>query len=485
MESVTDTGKPEVTHQDSFPPKPFVSILDGSNIGRARGGKPSRRTMVKKRPSQGHLFKNSTSHDIHKEYKEKRVRARVQAPKGKPRHRIETLSPKVSTLASSCGLFLRKAFSNFAVQSRTLLYSHTKHVRKVESSSKTQIIEAVVTTPPRENPVPTERTPHTFHVIAGHLKAMSRIPYFAVILVAIVFFGFAGTKMFTGASNFPVSSDKLILPDEDSVQAALLAYLNPEDGADAETVVGNLPPVPVSLKVSTYTVRTGDTIDKIAKRFGLRQDTLVSMNNLQGPQSVKPGIQLKIPNMDGIAHKVRKGDSLLSIAKSYGADMTRLVDANNLEDGKISVGQSLFIPNARLASATMQNFYSVNFVWPVRGPISSPFGYRTNPFTGLKTYHSALDIAIPLGTKVKATRAGTVADTGYNSVFGNYIILKHSNGYQSLYGHLSSIGVREGQSVDQGAVIGNSGNTGESTGPHLHFSIFQNGKALDPRKFVK
>jgi murein DD-endopeptidase MepM/ murein hydrolase activator NlpD len=133
----------------------------------------------------------------------------------------------------------------------------------------------------------------------------------------------------------------------------------------------------------------------------------------------------------------------------------------------------------------MQNFYGVSFVWPVRGPISSPFGYRSNPFTGLRTYHSALDIAVPLGTKVKATRAGTVADTGYNSVFGNYIILKHSSGYQSLYGHLSAIGVREGQSVDQGAVIGNSGNTGESTGPHLHFSIFQNGKALDPRRFVK
>jgi len=442
MESITDTGRSEFAHQDTILPKPFVSILDGSTIGRTRGGKPSRRTLAKKAQRQVHLFKSNFTKSLAR----------------KPQRSYEGKSPSQ---------------------------------RNGKPGPKTQILDAVVSIAPTEKTLPSIDSPHKSNTIIRRLKipvrlkAVPRIPYFAVILVAVVFFGFAGTKMFTGASNFPVSSEKLILPDEDSVQAALLAYLEPDDRADAEAAVGNLPPVPVSLKMSTYTVRTGDTIDRIAKRFGLRQDTLVSMNNLQGPQSVKPGIQLRIPNMDGISHKVRKGDSLLSIAKTYGADITRLVDANNLEDGTITVGQSLFIPNARLASATMQNFYSVNFVWPVRGPISSPFGYRSNPFTGLRTYHSAMDIAIPLGTKVKATRAGTVADTGYNSVFGNYIILKHSNGYQSLYGHLSTIGVREGQSVDQGAVIGNSGNTGESTGPHLHFSIFQNGKALDPRKFLK
>ncbi|MCE5255276.1 MAG: M23 family metallopeptidase [Spirochaetaceae bacterium] len=321
-----------------------------------------------------------------------------------------------------------------------------------------------------------------YRKIADHVP---RRPYFALIPLAILVFVFAGARVFIGATNFPVSSDKLILPDEDSVQAALFAYLEPEEAPADETATGSLPPVPVSLSLRSYTVRSGDTIDRIAKRFGLRQDTLVSLNNLQGPQSIRPGVQLKIPNMDGVSHKVRRGDSLLSLAKAYGADMTRIVDANDLSDGMISAGESLFIPNARLSSATMQNFYGDTFIWPARGGISSPFGYRSNPFTGLKTYHSAIDIVVSMGTKVKATRAGTVADTGYNSVFGNYIILKHSGGYQSLYGHLSTIGVREGASVTQGAVIGNSGNTGQSTGPHLHFSIFKNGKAVDPRKYVK
>jgi murein DD-endopeptidase MepM/ murein hydrolase activator NlpD len=189
--------------------------------------------------------------------------------------------------------------------------------------------------------------------------------------------------------------------------------------------------------------------------------------------------------MDGVSHKVRSGESLLYLAKTYAIDMTRIVDANDLASGTINTGQSLFIPNARLSSATLRNFYGELFIWPARGRISSSFGYRANPFTGLRTYHSAIDIVVSLGTKVKATNAGTVADTGYNSVFGNYVILKHASGYQSLYAHLSQISVKEGSSISQGSIIGLSGNTGQSTGPHLHFSIFKNGQALDPTKYVK
>jgi len=89
------------------------------------------------------------------------------------------------------------------------------------------------------------------------------------------------------------------------------------------------------------------------------------------------------------------------------------------------------------------------------------------------------------GTPVKSTREGRVADTGYNAVFGNYVIIQHTDGYQSLYAHLDTILVRKGATVDQGTIVGRSGNTGQSTGPHLHFSIFRNGKAVDPRTYVK
>lgn len=308
-----------------------------------------------------------------------------------------------------------------------------------------------------------------------------RIAIFAIIAVAAVS---AGAAAIIGATSFPVAPGSLLLPDEDSVQSALISYLEP-DNAKEDLPSSALPPIPVSVSTRSYTVKSGDTLEKIAKRFGLRQDTLISSNNLKSSSSIRSGVQLRIPNMDGVSHTVRSGESLSSLAKTYAIDITRIVDANDLASGTISKGQSLFIPNARLSSASLRDFYGERFLWPARGRISSPFGYRANPFTGLRTYHSAIDIVVSLGTKVKSTSDGRVADTGYNSVFGNYVILKHASGYQSLYAHLSSILVKEGASVTQGAVIGLSGNTGQSTGPHLHFSIFKNGQALDPTKYVK
>lgn len=302
-----------------------------------------------------------------------------------------------------------------------------------------------------------------------------------LVLSAIVS---AGAVTLGNIRKFPVSSS-LVLPDEDSAQGALMSYISPDQPQNTAQNKEKLPPLPVTLSMRTYTVRSGDSIASLAKRFGLRADTIIAINNLQSQSSIKQGVSLRIPNMDGIIHKVRKGENLSSIAKAYGADMTKLVDVNELASATLNTGQSLFIPNARLASTTLKNFYGETFVWPVRGPISSPFGYRSNPFSGLRTYHSAIDIVVNKGTPVKATSEGVVADTGYNSVFGNYIIIRHDNGYQSLYAHLSEISVRQGSKVMQSSIIGRSGNTGQSTGPHLHFSIFKNGQALDPAKLVK
>lgn len=311
-------------------------------------------------------------------------------------------------------------------------------------------------------------------------------------LPGLLVFGFiaiisisAGAGVLLSARQFPLSPGSLMLPDEESVQDALIAFLKPDQADTAETDPAKLPPLPQSVSMKSYTVRSGDTVDRIAKKFGLRQDTVISSNNLSSATSIRPGIVLRIPTLNGLSHKVRSGENLSSLSKRYGIGITQIVDANDLESGVLYAGQSLFIPNARLSAASINNFYGESFIWPARGIISSPFGYRANPFTGLKTYHSAIDIVVGTGTRVKATSAGTVADTGYNSVFGNYIILKHSSGYQSLYAHLSNIGVKEGSSVSQSATIGLSGNTGQSTGPHLHFSIFKSGKALDPVKYVK
>jgi murein DD-endopeptidase MepM/ murein hydrolase activator NlpD len=295
----------------------------------------------------------------------------------------------------------------------------------------------------------------------------------------------AGASILISANNFPLPAVNAILPDEDSAQKALMAIVSPEPTPNDSTPQAALPPLPLSLKVQSYTVRSSDSLASIAKRFGLRQDTIISMNSLRNASSLRAGLTLRIPNMDGVNRIVRGGESLQGIAKSFGINVAKIADANDLKSASLYAGQSLFIPYARLSSYDLRNFYGDKFVWPARGIISSPFGFRINPFSGLRTFHSAIDIAIPMGTPVRATMDGTVADTGYNSVFGNYIILRHSGGYQSLYGHLEAIGVRRGAAVSQGQVIGHSGNTGESTGPHLHFSIFKNGVAVNPIAYVK
>jgi murein DD-endopeptidase MepM/ murein hydrolase activator NlpD len=123
---------------------------------------------------------------------------------------------------------------------------------------------------------------------------------------------------------------------------------------------------------------------------------------------------------------------------------------------------------------------SGSFSWPVTGTITSPFGWRSNPFGGGPEFHPGLDIAAPSGTTVSAAAAGTVIMAQWYGGYGNYILIDHGGGYSTGYGHLSAIYVSNGQSVSRGQAIGAVGSTGQSTGPHLHFEIRIAGKPVDP-----
>jgi murein DD-endopeptidase MepM/ murein hydrolase activator NlpD len=120
------------------------------------------------------------------------------------------------------------------------------------------------------------------------------------------------------------------------------------------------------------------------------------------------------------------------------------------------------------------------FSWPVTGTITSPFGWRSNPFGGGPEFHQGLDIAAPTGTTVTAAAGGTVIMAQWYGGYGNYILIDHGGGYSTGYGHLSAIYVSQGQSVSRGQAIGAVGSTGQSTGPHLHFEVRINGKPVDP-----
>jgi murein DD-endopeptidase MepM/ murein hydrolase activator NlpD len=122
--------------------------------------------------------------------------------------------------------------------------------------------------------------------------------------------------------------------------------------------------------------------------------------------------------------------------------------------------------------------------WPVTGPITSPFGWRHNPFGGAPDFHQGLDIGVGTGTTVTAAASGTVIMAQWYGGYGNYILIDHGGGISTGYGHLSAFYVSAGQHVTRGQAIAASGSTGMSTGPHLHFEVRKNGKPIDPSPWL-
>lgn len=286
-----------------------------------------------------------------------------------------------------------------------------------------------------------------------------------------------------GAVGRPADLGAFALPDDGSSAAILLDALSPAAGDAAEAIAE--PYLPMTLQMSTYTVARNDTLDAISRRYGLRMDTLISVNGLGDARRIIAGSTLKVPNIDGVVHTVKKGESLAGIAAAKGISVLDIVDANDLASQTIQPGQSLFIPGARLSSYDLKKALGQLVIWPISGRISSSFGYRPNPFTGVRQFHNGLDIVGPLNSKVKAAMDGKVAETGYSAVFGNFVILSHPEGYQTLYAHLNKISVKAGASISQGSTVGLLGSTGYSTGPHLHFGVFKRGAAMDPLKLLK
>lgn len=243
-----------------------------------------------------------------------------------------------------------------------------------------------------------------------------------------------------------------------------------------------------AVSYETYKVKSGDTISSIALKFGLTNiSTLIAVNGIDNVRTLRSGQKLRIPNQDGITYTVEKGASVSSIASKYKVSVSELVDVNELSDGVLSVGQELFIPGARMDSSSLRKAMGELFVCPIsaRYRISSYFGRRADPFTGVASNHTGVDLACPLGTPINASMSGKIVYVGWSNIFGNYVIINHGNGYQTLYGHMSKTLCHTGQTVSQGTRIGLVGSTGYSTGPHLHFTVYKNGKLVDPLSLIK
>lgn len=237
-----------------------------------------------------------------------------------------------------------------------------------------------------------------------------------------------------------------------------------------------------------YKVRSGDTIDSIGRKFGLRNfSTLITVNNISNVRVLRSGQVLRVPSMDGMIHTVVKGDTINSISAKYGIELRDLIDVNDLDSEIISTGQELFIPGAGLDKFSLLKAMGELFLYPIKTKyrLTSPYAMRNNPVTGVYSHHTGIDLACPTGTPIYSALSGTVVFTGTSNVYGHYVIVKHHDGYQTLYAHMSKILAKKGQFVDQNTKLGLVGSTGQSTGPHLHFSVYKNGKLMDPMSVLK
>lgn len=239
----------------------------------------------------------------------------------------------------------------------------------------------------------------------------------------------------------------------------------------------------------TYVVQRGDTPGSIAERFGIRPETLLGGNPQLSQESslLQTGVELIILPIDGVLHDVQPGETLEGISAQYGIPLEAIIayEPNRLEfPYRLYPGTQIMVPGAvrelfvwtppSLEEVVGRSSFEGRGVRPIivgTGTFVYPVGSRN--FTQYFWYgHRGIDIALPEGSAVFASDTGTVTFAGWNVYgFGNLIVVNHGNGYETFYGHLSGINVVPGQIVYQGNLIGSTGNTGNSSGPHIHFEI--------------
>ena len=238
------------------------------------------------------------------------------------------------------------------------------------------------------------------------------------------------------------------------------------------------------LYYTVYRIKAGDMISTLAENNHITQDTLISVNNIKQSRTIQIGQYIRIPSMAGIVYTTKTAaETPESIAEKYKVSAAKVAQVNQTELGTVfDAGTTLFVPDAELDWITRQEINGDLFTRPLRRSyyISSRFSWRVNPFTGRRTFHNGIDMAAPQGTPIYAALGGTVIATGWDNVYGKYVTVAHHSGYKTLYGHMSKITVKKGAHVTTATKLGEVGSTGQSTGPHLHFTVYKNGSPINP-----
>jgi len=265
------------------------------------------------------------------------------------------------------------------------------------------------------------------------------------------------------------------------------------------------PPPPVYI---IYTVQEGDSIDGLATRYGIAGTSILWNNlDLENADTLAVGQFLRVPMSDGIIYDIRMGDTLSDIAARFSVDVQSIVSfgGNHLANADgIAENQIVFVPNGSMPapppppSATPEPPSppseetspapepsepgppsSSGFIWPVQGRVSSYYSGSHPLGIDIDQYNSP-------GAPIRAAASGVVTFAGGNSCcsYGFYAVISHQNGFETLYAHMASFAVSQGEYVNQGDVIGYVGLTGRTTGYHLHFEVHLNGSVVNPLNYL-
>lgn len=229
-----------------------------------------------------------------------------------------------------------------------------------------------------------------------------------------------------------------------------------------------------------HVVRPGENLSSIAEKYGVSIDTICGSNGLRSYDFIRSGIRLRIPNRDGMLYRMKRGNNITSLARKYRVSLENIITENGLRNPDfIAVDAEIFIPDAKPLNIIR------GFMWPVPGKyITCGYGWRKDPFQRTnREFHQGIDIRSRYEW-IRASKYGKVTYTGWLGGYGRTVVVAHPGGWKTLYGHLSRIIVKRGQYVKQGQPIAKSGNTGRSTGPHLHFEVLKNGQHKNPYTYL-
>ncbi len=225
--------------------------------------------------------------------------------------------------------------------------------------------------------------------------------------------------------------------------------------------------------LKVHIVNSGDTLSAIAEQYGIDVDSLRGANPSL-TELIHPEDKLIILPKKGILHTVAAGETLWEIATYYQVDVQLIMEANKKQSVDLQVADTLFIPGARPRIIPVSRHGLTRMLWPAEGEITSYFGWRWGRM------HQGIDIANNYGTGIKAAANGRVQYAGWQTGYGNVIIVDHGYDCQTVYAHLEDFAVSKDEYVSSGQLLGYMGSSGYSTGPHLHFEVRYGGQPQNP-----